>query len=113
MQSVNIFGSFQRAHWNHNEEPQKTAARELIEETGYQTDDLKFLTKFYTSPGISTELMHAYVARNLTFLGQNLEETEEIETFKFEWNIILNMIQNGQIKDGKTISTLLFYRNFF
>lgn len=92
-----------------NEEPHQTAARELIEETGYSADEVEFLTKFFTSPGICTEVMHAYVAKNLRFIGQKLDETEEISVFTFDWPSVLKMIKDGQIKDGKTIATLLFY----
>lgn len=95
-----------------DEEPQETAFRELIEETGYEAAKIEFLTQFYTTPGICTEVMHAYAAQNLTFVGQNLNETEDITTFTFEWKTILKMIHKGTIKDGKTITAFLFYHQF-
>ncbi|MBC8924881.1 NUDIX hydrolase, partial [Escherichia coli] len=47
------------------EDPLVTAKRELEEETGFQSDDLTYLTSFYTSPGFASELLYIYVARDL------------------------------------------------
>lgn len=94
------------------EAPEATAARELVEETGYDSANITFLTKFYTSPGICTEMMYAYVGKELTFVGQNLTEEEEISIFTFDWPAVLKMIEEGKIRDGKTIATLLHYYQF-
>lgn len=95
-----------------DEDPKQTATRELIEETGYQSENIQFLTHFFTSPGICSEKMHAYLATDLTFVGQHLEETEEITVHPFSWNQVMGMIKEGNIKDGKTLATLLYYRSF-
>jgi ADP-ribose pyrophosphatase len=42
------------------------AARELLEETGYQAGDWRVLVDFYSSPGISTERIRVFLARDLT-----------------------------------------------
>src|SRR5699024_566763 len=47
------------------EEPEKTAIRELEEETGYTTDQASFITSFYTSPGFANELMYVYFSNKL------------------------------------------------
>ena len=44
----------------------RAAARELREETGYAATSLYPLGSFYTSPGMSDELMHAFVATGLS-----------------------------------------------
>ncbi len=43
----------------------ETAARELLEETGYAAADWQVLTDFYSSPGISTERIRVFLAREL------------------------------------------------
>lgn len=93
-----------------NEPPEQTAHRELIEETGYRAKNMRFLTQFFTSPGICNEVMHAYVATDLEQVGQQLEETEKIVVEIVAWDRVLDMIKNGKICDGKTIATLLLYR---
>jgi ADP-ribose pyrophosphatase len=92
-----------------NEEPQVTAARELIEETGYRAHQISHLTTFYTTPGFCNEKMDAYVAKDLTFVGQKLEETEKIQVDIKPWNEVMKMIESGEICDAKTLTTLLYY----
>src|SRR5699024_9408276 len=52
------------------EEPRITAVRELEEETGYTTDDLTYVTSFYTSPGFADEIMYVYLAKQLRRLDE-------------------------------------------
>jgi len=87
------------------------AARELIEETGYEATHLTRLTTFYTSPGFCNERMHAFLAEGLTHVGQQLEASERIEVETVKWPRVIDMIHDGQIKDGKTLATLLFYQS--
>ncbi len=91
------------------EDPADCAGRELIEETGYRADKLVKLSEFYTSPGFSTELMHAYVATGLTHVGQQLEPTEDITVELLAMDDVLEMIRDGRCRDGKTIAALLHY----
>lgn len=95
------------------EAPLETAKRELIEETGYEAQEMEPLTQFYTSPGFCNEEMHAFVASNLIFVGQHLDETEKIVVEPVTWRNALVMACDGTIADGKTLATLLFYRAFF
>lgn len=95
-----------------DEAPDKTALRELREETGYNAKILIPLTEIYSSPGISNEILYAYAAKDLSFAGQQLDDTEVITTHEFTWPEILKMVQTGEIRDNKTITTLLFYYTF-
>lgn len=95
-----------------DEPPHATAGRELIEETGYKAKEIRHLTTFFTSPGICNEIMHAYSAHDLSFVGQNLDDSEKIIVQHLTWNQALHMITDGTIRDCKTITTLLFYHTF-
>lgn len=95
------------------EPPLETAHRELIEETGYQASNMSFLASFYTSPGICDEKIFAYMACNLNYQGQKLDDTEDISVEILPWAQILAWIKDGTIQDGKTISTLLYYQTYF
>jgi ADP-ribose pyrophosphatase len=88
------------------------ARRELIEETGYRAEKVVALSRFYTSPGFTNEDMHAFVATDLTHVGQQLEATEKIEVEILPMDEVLAMIRDGRIVDGKTIATLLHYHAF-
>ncbi len=94
------------------ETPLKTAQREIIEETGYKAEKMKELFSFYTSPGICNEIIYSYVARDLEYVGQDLDETENITVHPMPFEQTLQMIQDGDIIDGKTILTLLYYKSF-
>lgn len=93
--------------------PEKTAYRELIEETGYQAGRIEPLMNFFTSPGFCNELMYAFLAADLKQVGQALEENEKIQVEILGWKEILAMIKKGTICDGKTIATLLFYQTLY
>jgi ADP-ribose pyrophosphatase len=93
--------------------PIETAKRELIEETGYQSDLIKPLNHFYTVPGFCNEKMHAFVAENLSHVGQALDETEHIIVEELSWEKALSMVREGVIEDAKTIAVLLFYHLFY
>jgi ADP-ribose pyrophosphatase len=92
------------------EEPDLTARRELIEETGYDAATIEPLTRFYTTPGMTDELMHAYVARGLRPVGQNLEVDEQLTVHPVPVAEAFAMIDSGLLRDGKSILTLSLAR---
>jgi ADP-ribose pyrophosphatase len=95
---------------NPNEEPVVCARRELEEETGYTAGDMKLLTAIYTTPGFCNERLHIYLATDLkpSERGQQLEEGEASLTLKVvSLQRAVEMIENQQIVDGKTICGIL------
>lgn len=94
----------------HGESPAACAGRELEEETGYRARRIESLGEFYTSPGICTELMHAFLARDLTRTEQALDAGEHIRVEIVGLDCALQMVAAGRIRDGKTIAALATYR---
>ncbi len=90
--------------------PLETMARELEEEIGYQAGSLTYLCSFYTTPGISDELIHFFIARRLTPCPQRLEEGEHITVEAYSQEECLEMMRTGEIRDGKTILGILWYQ---
>ncbi|MCT4618690.1 MAG: NUDIX hydrolase [Marinisporobacter sp.] len=90
-----------------NEEPLTCAKRELKEETGYESRDIKFLFSFYTSAGFSNEIIHLYVAKDLISGEACPDEDEYIEIEYMKINELVKMIYDGKIKDSKTIMAIL------
>ena len=92
------------------EDPQACAFRELEEETGYTAGTLRPLCRFYSSPGLMTELMHAYVATDLTPGPQHLSSDEKIKVEIMSFEEIEHAMRIGRIMDAKTMATILHYR---
>lgn len=95
-----------------NEDPQACAARELIEETGFEASTITKLTAFFPSPGVSNEFMHAYRADGLTEVGQDLDDAEEISVHPVKITEALGLIRRGEIVDAKSVAILLFDQVF-
>ncbi len=93
------------------EPPEVTAGRELEEEAGYQAATLELLTRFYTTPGMTDELMWAYLAHGLTPVGQRLEEDESLTVEPVAASAAMRMIESGELQDAKSILTLLLARS--
>lgn len=94
------------------EMPMNCAGRELLEETGYLASRLRLLGSFYTSPGILSERMHAFAAYDLQKKTRAPDAGEEIEVVPVPFAEALEMVRSGEIRDGKTIATLLLYDRF-
>ena len=88
------------------EEPIDAAKRELEEETGFRAQRIEPFIEFYPSPGVLTERMYAFVATELTHIGQRLDESEEIEVEVLAAESVRRMLASGEFCDGKTIATL-------
>jgi ADP-ribose pyrophosphatase len=92
------------------EDPQVCATRELEEETGYSAGSIRKLTAIYTTPGFCNEQLHIYLATGLTKSprGQRLEEGElDLVVKQFSLPEVVNMIERGEIVDGKTICGIM------
>ncbi len=89
------------------EDPALTAARELEEETGYAAQEIIPLGRFYTTPGMTDELMHAYAATGLREVGQRLEADEEIEVELLDEHEAIAAANNGRLEDGKSMLAVL------
>jgi len=95
-----------------DEDPFVCAERELTEETGYTGEKIIKLGKIATSPGFCTELLHIYLARNLSSGKSNREEGEYgMEVFEFSLQEVEEKIRTGEIIDSKTICGIFYYRS--
>jgi ADP-ribose pyrophosphatase len=95
-----------------DEDPLACASRELQEETGYHAGKITPLFDFFSTPGFCNEILFVYLAEELRWVGQNLDETEKIEVFPTPVSEALKMIKEGVICDAKTICTLLYFATY-
>jgi ADP-ribose pyrophosphatase len=93
------------------EPPQRTATRELREETGYTAKRWRELPPFYMSPGILNERMHLFVAEDLTPGPPAREAGEQIENLLVPWSEAVAMAERGEIEDAKTLVGILLWNH--
>ncbi|WP_207496693.1 NUDIX domain-containing protein [Aridibaculum aurantiacum] len=91
----------------------ETIVREIEEETGYKVEDVEKIFELYSSPGATTEKLHYYIARyqpgNKVSDGGGLDdEQENIEVLEMAFKDAYLMIENGTIRDAKTVQLLQY-----
>ncbi len=97
------------------DDPETCIIKETEEETGYKIRNVKKVFESYMSPGAVTEIIHFFVAEYDEKMkvsdGGGLEiEHEDIEVLEFDFETAMKMIDNGEIKDAKTIILLQYAR---
>ena len=95
-----------------DEGTEQCAARELREEIGFAAGELKKLGSFYLAPGYSSEYMHVYLASNLTPNPLPPDADEYLEVVNYPVDEVLEMVENGEIQDAKTIAALALAAKF-
>jgi ADP-ribose pyrophosphatase len=91
------------------EPPELTAARELQEETGYIANELTFLGRCMSSPGVTDSVVEVFLARNVqpgTWSPHGPEE-EAMVISTVAFDEALSMLDSGQLADAKTAYGLL------
>jgi ADP-ribose pyrophosphatase len=86
--------------------PLDMAQRELEEEAGLQARHWKPLGEVLSSPGIFTEAIYLFLARDLVFVPSRHEAHEVIEVHWKPFAEVVAMAASGEITDGKTIAGL-------
>jgi ADP-ribose pyrophosphatase len=93
------------------EDPLAAAERELEEETGHRAGSWELLTSFWTAPGFATELMHLYLARDLSPVAEDRRGPDHDERLVLEslpWQEAVALVERGDICDAKSIAGLLW-----
>jgi nudix-type nucleoside diphosphatase (YffH/AdpP family) len=96
------------------EDAETAIRREIIEETGYQTQSLAPISTFYPSPGTLTERIVLFAADitnadKIAKGGGVAEESEDIEVVDIPIADIPNLLNDGSIQDAKTIIGLQWF----
>ena len=91
------------------EDPALAAARELEEEAGIKADKLELLHVVYPTPGYTNEKIYIYQAKSGRKTQAHLDEGEVLDVEYIPIAKVKDMLQKGEIKDGKTIIALQYY----
>ena len=85
------------------EPPLDTARRELEEEAGMAAASWRPLGDYVASPGVFTEVVHLFLATQLTPLPPRPEEHEVFEVHWLPFTDVLRMAGSGELRDGKSL----------
>ena len=90
---------------------ERTAMRELEEETGYHTENLTYINEMYLSPGFSNEKLYIYAATNLVKVEnpRPQDDDEVLELYELTMEEAKQAIQDGLICDAKTIFAVNYW----
>ncbi|CAM4225989.1 GDP-mannose pyrophosphatase NudK [Zobellia nedashkovskayae] len=93
--------------------PEDCIRKEVEEETGYKIENVKKVFESYMSPGSVTEILHFFVGAYEEKMkigdgGGAEDETENIEVLEYPFDVAMDMITSGEIKDAKTILLLQY-----
>ena len=94
------------------EDPDLAARRELEEETGMRAGSWRKLGAFYSAPGFTDELMHLYLATDLTPASADgrlgPDEDERLILEWRPWQDAVAAAENGEIRDAKSVVGLFW-----
>lgn len=90
-----------------DELPLCAANRELAEEVGKKAAELIYIGELRPSVAYLTEVIHLYIARGLTNVGQHLDDDEFLRIETYNIDTLADMVMSGDITDAKTIAAVL------
>ncbi|MEI7580087.1 MAG: NUDIX hydrolase [bacterium] len=93
------------------EEILMAAEREVLEETGFTSNNLRPLFSFFPSNGMSNQKVHVILGNVKTFKGGIIDSDEVKEVVWLSESKITQMIQKQEITDGISLLPLLFFFN--
>jgi len=93
------------------EPPLECARRELAEEAGMLARRWDGLGEYFSSPGVFTEVIHLFLARDLEPTEARPEEHEVFEANWVPLDEAVALAASGQLHDAKTLIGLLWARD--
>jgi len=92
------------------EPPLECAQRELAEEAGVTARQWEKLGECFSSPGVLTEVLHLFLARDLAPADARPEEHEVFEASWVPLDEAVDLAARGELRDAKTLIGLLWAR---
>lgn len=92
------------------EDHQTTAVREMLEETGYEADNVYELEWHYQDQGCSGAIIKTFVAEGCKKKQEvRLDEGERLQYVEMSYEDIMNMIKSREINDANTKIAMMEY----
>ena len=87
--------------------PEDTAKRELLEETGIVAREFIPILEMQLSNSTTDEVSYSFIARGLSMVEAEPEETEDLHIKKMPFSELVDMVMNGEIRDALSVATIL------
>jgi len=90
------------------ETPLEAAAREALEETGWEPHSLRPLVSYHPANGLLDQVFHTFVADGATYVGDPVDAGE---SERVEWVGIADLralVQDAQMLDGLSLTAVLY-----
>jgi 8-oxo-dGDP phosphatase len=96
-----------------DEKPLDVARRELVEEAGHEAASWTHLASTYSSPGITSEVIHTFLARDVSpvepssggFVAQH--EEADMEVLWVPFDTLLTAVLAGKVRDAPVVLAVL------
>lgn len=95
---------------DNREPPLDCARRELAEEAGVTASRWDKLGEYFSSPGVFTEVIHLFLARDLAPTPARPEEHEVFEARWLPFEVAVALAAGSRLHDAKTLIGLLWAR---
>lgn len=96
-----------------DDSPLETAKRELLEETGYATDNWVQLGRVSSNPALFNNYCHIFLARDCELVAeQNLDEHEDISVHLLSLEEYEEMVTSGRVHHALAVAALAKYYIF-
>ena len=90
--------------------PEKAAARELLEETGYAAEEYVKIGGYTPNPAIFNNRCYTFMARNLKRVGNPMpDQTEDLEVVLIPLSEIPDLIRKGEIDHAIVIAAFFLF----
>lgn len=93
------------------ENPEECGKRELLEETGFTSENFVSLGEILPTPAYCSEIIHLYLATGLSKKSQQLDEGEFLDVITMDFDKAFNMVMKNEIRDAKTVTAILKAKN--
>jgi len=85
------------------------AMRELLEESGHRAGRIERLGTYFPSNGVSSQTFHVCIGRDIRQVGKIIDTNEVLRTGWFDVEAVWAMLESNQIRDGLSLTALLWY----
>jgi ADP-ribose pyrophosphatase len=96
-----------------DEAPITSAWRELLEETGYEAEEMIHIGTVMPNPAILNNRCHTFLARNVSYVAEpELDGSEDIQVVVVDGELVAELITSGQISHALVIAAFYFYDQY-